>query len=140
MITQKIVMVAFSLTNKKIATFQQSKSALERGIMLDLLSGVEKNTHISQRDLGIAIGLANAYLKRVITKGWVRATQIPTRRLVYYLTPRGFAEKTQLTTQHLAGSFAFFRNARGQCLDLLTFCEKNRWLKVVLVGEGELAR
>ena len=44
-------------------------------------------------ELGMAVGLVNAYLNRCIQKGLVKATQAPARRYAYYLTPQGFARK-----------------------------------------------
>jgi DNA-binding transcriptional regulator LsrR (DeoR family) len=69
----------------------------EARIMLGLLDSVERNSGQSQRhlasELGIALGLVNAYLKRCMNKGLVKVSQAPTRRYVYYITPQCFAEK-----------------------------------------------
>ena len=84
-----------------------------------MLNAVEENAVLTQRSLarglGIALGLANAYLKRCVTKGYIKVTQAPANRYAYYLTPKGFAEKSRLTTQYLTNSFDFFRLARNQC-------------------------
>src|SRR5271157_1367844 len=88
-------------------------------IVLGLLESVERDGAQSQRklasDLGIALGLANAYLKRCVHKGLVKVGQAPARRYAYYLTPQGFAEKSRLTATYLSHSFSFFREARAQC-------------------------
>ena len=69
-------------------------------IMLGLLESVERGQVQSQRrlasDLGVALGLINAYLKRCINKGLVKVSQAPARCYAYYLTPSGFAEKSHL--------------------------------------------
>ena len=66
-------------------------------IVLGLLESVERNGAQSQRllasELGIALGLVNAYLKRCVKKGLVKVSEAPARRYAYYLTPKGFAEK-----------------------------------------------
>ena len=41
-------------------------------------------------ELGIALGMANAYIKRCIRKGFIKVRQIPSNRYAYYLTPTGF--------------------------------------------------
>jgi DNA-binding MarR family transcriptional regulator len=68
---------------------------------LSLLQELEKNPVISQRELsnrfGIALGVTNACIKRMVRRGWVRITGLNQRRIEYYLTPKGFAEKTKLT-------------------------------------------
>lgn len=109
---------------------------------LRLLSDIERERFASQRlfsmRLGIAVGLTNAYVKRAVKKGWIKMRRVPARRYAYYLTPKGFAEKSKLVGEYLTSSFAFFRVARAQCLDLLQRCERNGWRRVVLYGNGEL--
>lgn len=68
---------------------------------LNLLQELEKNPIVSQRELsnkfGIALGLTNACLKRMVRRGWIRITGFNHHKIGYYLTPKGFAEKTKLT-------------------------------------------
>jgi DNA-binding MarR family transcriptional regulator len=68
---------------------------------LNLLQELEKNPVISQRELsnrfGIALGVTNACIKRMVRRGWIRITGLNQRRIEYYLTPKGFAEKAKLT-------------------------------------------
>lgn len=121
----------------------EAKAASEDHITLALLAAVENDSAITQRviagDLGIALGLANAYLKRCIKKGFVKVAQAPRNRYAYYLTPQGFAEKGRLTAEYLQQSFRFFRNARTECHILLKQCVTEGWMTVALVGEGDLA-
>src|ERR1700756_5143256 len=85
-------------------------------IILGLLSSVESDGARSQRriaaELGVALGLVNAYLKRSIKKGLVKVGQAPARRYAYYLTPQGFSEKSRLTIEYLSSSFSLFRKAK----------------------------
>lgn len=110
---------------------------------LELLASVEANRHVSQRTLatrlGIAVGLANGYFRRCVHKGWIKMSKAPARRYAYYLTPRGFAEKSRLTAEYLALSFDFFRNARTECIEVLKAAEASGWRRIVLFGAGELA-
>jgi DNA-binding MarR family transcriptional regulator len=128
------------MTNGKLAS-QQPDS--ETAITLHLLNAVEENNAVTQRsmaqDMGIALGLANAYLKRCVRKGLIKVKQAPPNRYSYYLTPKGFGEKSKLTAQYLAGSFQFFRNARAQCARALTRCRTQGWQHVALAGVSELA-
>lgn len=112
-------------------------------IVLGMLSAIEQNQHVTQRslsgELGIALGLANSYLKRLVRKGFVKVQQAPINRYAYYLTPRGFIEKARLTTEYLSVSLTFFRQARRECSELLALCDRRGWRRVVLAGAGELA-
>lgn len=122
---------------------KNNKLEMQDEILLGMLSAVERNSQISQRvisrDLGVALGLANAMLKRCIRKGWIKVQQVPRRRYLYYLTSQGFAEKTRLAGQYVSGSFTFFRRARAQISDLLSVCADAGWNRVALAGASELA-
>ena len=111
--------------------------------MLGLLDSVERDGAQSQRhlasELGIALGLVNAYLRRCIKKGLVKATQAPARRYVYYLTPQGFAEKSRLTVDYLSYSFSFFRQAKQDCALMFEEARACGFVRVVLVGKSDLA-
>ena len=112
-------------------------------ITLGLLNAVQESSTVTQRsmanDLGIALGLANAYLKRCVRKGYIKVGQIPPNRYAYYLTPHGFSEKSRLTAEYLSSSFTFFRRARSQCEAGLDRCAALGWTRVALAGASELA-
>jgi len=94
----------------------------ENRLTLDLLDAIEEKDDISQRhlaqEMGVALGLANAYLKRCVKKGLVKINSAPANRYLYYLTPQGFAEKARLTTQFLTTSLALVREARSDYQEL----------------------
>src|SRR6185437_12372638 len=112
-------------------------------IMLGLLDAVEQDRAHSQRhlasELGIALGLVNAYLKRCIKKGLVKVSEAPARRYVYYLTPQGFAEKSRLTVEYLSFSFGFFRQAKEDCARLFDKARSSGKTRVALAGKSDLA-
>jgi DNA-binding MarR family transcriptional regulator len=112
-------------------------------IVLGLLESVERDGAQSQRklasDLGIALGLVNAYLKRCVKKGLLKIGQAPPRRYAYYLTPHGFAEKSRLTVEYLSSSFSFFRRAREDCSSVLKAAHARGWHRLALVGVSDLA-
>jgi DNA-binding MarR family transcriptional regulator len=112
-------------------------------IVLGLLSSVESDGARSQRhiaaELGIALGLVNAYLKRCVKKGLVKVHDAPARRYAYYLTPQGFAEKSRLTVQYLSDSFSFFRKAKSDCASVFEFAKSKGFHRLVLAGQSDLA-
>ena len=112
-------------------------------IVLGLLNSVETDGARSQRhiaaELGIALGLVNAYLKRCVRKGWVKVSEAPARRYAYYLTPQGFAEKSRLTVDYLSSSFSFFRRAKADCGAVLATAKERGFKRVVLAGKSDLA-
>jgi predicted transcriptional regulator len=114
----------------------------EHAILLGLLDAVERGNVTQRRlsrELGIAVGLVNAYIKRCINKGLIKVQQIPPRRYGYYLTPRGFIEKSQLVASYFVHSFDFFRRARASCETTLSNAAKAGHKRIGLVGASELA-
>ena len=114
----------------------------EAEITLGLLNAVQKDSTMTQRsaarELGIALGLANAYLKRCVKKGLIKVAQAPANRYAYYLTPKGFAEKSRLTSRFLSQGFLFFRESRQQYSALFEQCARRGWTRVALWGLGDL--
>src|SRR5712671_2092701 len=104
-------------------------STKDERIVLGLLESVERDGAQSQRklasELGIALGLVNAYLKRCVKKGLLKVSEAPARRYAYYLTPQGFAEKARLTVQYLSNSFSFFRLAKSDCARVFAAAKVN---------------
>ena len=85
------------MAENKNTLFKPSESMRD----LQFLEELEKTPNLSQRELsnkfGIALGVTNACLKRMARRGWIRLGKIRPRRIGYYLTPKGFAEKAKLT-------------------------------------------
>ncbi|HQU15389.1 MAG: hypothetical protein B7Z66_08565 [Chromatiales bacterium 21-64-14] len=108
-----------------------------------LLEAIGHESDVSQRHLarhlGVALGLANSYLKRCIRKGYVKVQHAPANRYLYYLTPKGFTEKARLTGQYLQVSFDFYRRAATSCDRALRVCDAQGWRRLLLAGVSELA-
>ena len=140
--------------NARVEAARRSNGAAARGgaaqaaerendITMDLLHAVQADGQASQRSLSrqldIALGLTNAYLKRCIGKGWIKVSEAPARRYAYYLTPQGFAEKSRRTANYLYNSFRFYRRARNHCDQALAEAADGGRRRVALAGAGELA-
>ncbi len=112
-------------------------------ITLGVLNAVHDNSNITQRsmagELGIALGLTNAYLKRCIKKGLIKVRQVPANRYTYFLTAQGFSEKSRLTGAYLAQGFQFYRIARAQCSDIFATCAERSLHRIALHGLTDLA-
>src|SRR5579871_3904371 len=119
-----------------------SEGGEDKRIVLGLLNSVEDGATSQRRiasELGIALGLVNAYLKRCVKKGLVKVAEAPPRRYAYYLTPQGFAEKSRLTIEYLSYSFSFFRQARADCAKTLASAVEKGWSRIALAGISDLA-
>ena len=112
-------------------------------IVHGLLESVQRDSAGSQRDraseFGVALGLVNAYLNFCIKKGFIRVKKIPAKRYVYYLTPKGFAEKSRLALTLVSNSLHSFRQAREEYGAAFRGLKQDGATRVVLVGLSELA-
>ena len=112
-----------------------NKENKEEQLTLEVLDAVGRKNDISQRflaqELGVALGLANSYLKRCIRKGFIKIVDAPANRYLYYLTPKGFSEKSRLTGRFLKNSFSFYRAAGNSCSNAYVQCRENGWKKII---------
>jgi len=120
-----------------------AKDEREEQLVLGLLDAVGRKSDVSQRhlagELGVALGLANSYLKRCIRKGFIKISEAPANRYLYYLTPKGFTEKSRLTAKYLSSSLSFYRKAAGSCSAVFSDCLEKDWNRVLLCGLSDLA-
>jgi DNA-binding MarR family transcriptional regulator len=114
----------------------------EDKLTLDLLDAIQERDDISQRHLaeqmGVALGLANAYLKRCVKKGLIKINNAPANRYLYYLTPKGFSEKARLTAEFLSTSLALVREARSDYNELFKRLAAEDRSNIMLAGISDL--
>lgn len=115
---------------------------------LEILTAINEGHPLTQRDLarrlGVALGLTNLYLKRLATKGYIKIAEFPKKpaarkRFRYLLTPRGIAEKTRLTYEHMAYALHLYRRARQTLREFLATLGEKGMKRVALYGVGEAA-
>jgi DNA-binding MarR family transcriptional regulator len=109
---------------------------------LQLLEALEREATITQRTLasrlGMALGLTNLYLRRLVRKGYVKCATISPNRLVYSLTPKGMARKARLTYEFMKYSLDFYRDARQHLRrSLIDAVAEHK--RVAIFGTGDAA-
>lgn len=124
-------------------TGRDAMPGTEEHIIRCLLTAIEDDAQVSQRrlsgDIGIAVGSVNWYLKRCLNKGLIKLQHAPVKRYLYYLTPKGFEEKSRLTAAFLQRSFELYRQGRSECADFFSDCQAKRKERIFLAGDGDLA-
>lgn len=122
---------------------KDTNSSQDAATLVALLSAVDGSEQHTQRSLAdrldIALGLANALLRRCVTKGLIKIQNAPARRYAYYLTPKGFTEKSRLVAEYLETSLDFFRRARSQYEDIFVGLANRGVTQIAIAGSGELA-
>ena len=114
-----------------------------------ILSEIDGGRPISQRSLanslGIALGMTNLLLRRLVRRGLVRVSRVRPNRVAYFLTPAGVAEKARMSRDIFQRSIQLYASARDRIrahFELLS----EQWpgpdaadKPVVFLGTGEVA-
>lgn len=116
-----------------------SESRRELEILTTLAEGQPVTQRALAQRLGIALGLANLYLKRLARKGYIKITTIPPNRIKYLVTPRGVAQKTRLTYQYMRYSLQLYAQARQNLREALAPLAQEAVKRIALYGTGEAA-
>jgi DNA-binding MarR family transcriptional regulator len=115
----------------------------EERYTLEILNRIEENGRVTQPEiashLGISIGLANSFIKRIAHKGYIKLTTIPRDRAKYLITPQGIAAKSRLTIKYLQYSLNFYKKAKDTIARVYALLEKEGVKQIVFYGVGELA-
>lgn len=115
---------------------------------LEILTAIGEMRPLTQRvlarRLGVALGLTNLYIKRLSQKGFIKIVEFPRKpaarkRLQYLLTPKGLAEKSRLTYEHMTYALNLYRRARATLRESLSLLSESGLKRVVLYGVGDAA-
>ena len=110
---------------------------------LIILNAIAVNDRLTQRhlarELGVAVSLANLYVRRLVLKGFIRIISVRPNRLRYLLTPKGIAEKTRLAYTYLSRTFERYREARQSLREALRPLAENGLKRIAFYGTGEAA-
>ena len=110
---------------------------------LRLLSEIETNPEVTQRQLssrmGIALGLTNVLLRSLAQKGYVRATKAGWKRWLYALTPDGFSHKLHLTVAYIHRVMDHYQTVRQTLREQLGNLALNQESRIAIYGTSEVA-
>jgi DNA-binding MarR family transcriptional regulator len=109
---------------------------------LQILEQIETDPDVTQATLaeqmGVAVGTVNFTVKRLVSKGYVRVTQLERRRLKYIITPEGIALRTKLAMVSLKYSMRLYRETREQAKKLIAKAARQGYRQIAIRGNGEL--
>jgi DNA-binding MarR family transcriptional regulator len=123
--------------NQNKGIFKPSEEIRE----LRLLEELERNPIISQRELShkfnIALGITNACLRTMVRKGWIRIRGLSHRKIGYYLTPKGFAEKAKLSVHMISYTIQHYSELKKVISQRLLEMEQDGFHRIVFYGIGD---
>lgn len=84
----------------------------------DILTEIDTGRPVTQRELsrklGIALGLTNLLVRRIVQKGWVKVTHLKANRVAYFITPAGLVEKGRLTQAYFDNTIRLYTETRSR--------------------------
>lgn len=108
----------------------------------DLLNEIANDSMVTQANLshrlGIAVGSVNWYIKRLITRGWIKVSHLDRTRLKYDLTSTGMKVFTQRALLYARDSLKVYSSYREKAKILVTELQKDDVKQVYLRGNDEL--
>lgn len=125
------------MTSQNLGVFKPSEQIRD----LRLLEELERNPITSQRELShkfnIALGVTNACLRRMVLKGLIRIRGLNHRRIGYYLTPKGFSEKTKLTLNMISWTVQHYTELKKIISKRLLEMEQAGMQRIVFYGVSD---
>lgn len=113
----------------------------ERMRDLQFLEEIEQNPKVSQRELsnkfGIALGVTNACIKRMARRGLIRLKGFPPRRIAYYLTPKGFTEKSKMMLHFFSYNIQHYTEMKKVISKRLLEMQENGVKRVAFYGVSD---
>ncbi|MDP2778525.1 MAG: winged helix-turn-helix transcriptional regulator, partial [Anaerolineales bacterium] len=106
-----------------------------------LLNEIAQDSMVTQANLsdrlGIAVGSVNWYIKRLITRGWVKVSHLDRTRLKYDITPDGLAVFTQRALLYARDSLKVYGQYRVKAQTLVKELKEQGIRSVYIDGDDE---
>ncbi|MBI5966004.1 MAG: winged helix-turn-helix transcriptional regulator [Chloroflexi bacterium] len=106
-----------------------------------LLNEIAQDSMVTQANLsnrlGIAVGSVNWYIKRLISRGWIKVSHLDRTRLKYDLTPEGLKVITQRAMSYARDSLKVYGSLRMKAKKLVEDLKAQGILTVYIHGDDE---
>ena len=122
-----------------------SDQDLDRRILAEIEAGRGSSQRSLARSAGVALGLANLLVRRLVRRGLIEIVKTTPNRVRYVITPAGVLEKARMTRAYLDYSLRFYADARER-LHHSFAALSSEWAgvreeekRIVFYGAGEVA-
>lgn len=110
---------------------------------LILLEQIAEDPDVNQstmaEKLDVAVGTVNWHIKRLVSKGYVKAKRAQRKKLRYIITPEGITLRAKLTVQYIENQMRLYRETRQGVKNLLAEIKAEGYNQVRITGESEIA-
>lgn len=91
------------------------------------------------RQMNLSLGMTNMLLRRLVTKGYIRITQLNQKKVQYILTPKGFAEKMRKSIRYTIKTLDSIGLIKRNLYNLLHSSYQEGSRKFYILGSVDLA-
>jgi len=110
---------------------------------LILLEHIAEDPDVNQATLAekldVAVGTVNWHIKRLVSKGYIKAKRAQRKKLRYIITPEGIALRAKLTVLYIENQMRLYRETRQGVKDLLEQIKEEGYSQVRITGDSEIA-
>ncbi len=108
----------------------------------DLLEAISEDSLVTQSNLSarldMAVGSVNWYIKRLVSRGYVKVSHLDRTRLQYDLTPEGMRVFTQRASQYAKDSLSVYKSFRQKAKEIVKELQAKGISEVYLEGDDEV--
>jgi DNA-binding MarR family transcriptional regulator len=110
---------------------------------LKLIVEISKNGNTTQRGLSartnLSLGMVNLILRRLIKRGYIKSKGLNAKKVEYFLTPKGFAEKVRKSYSYIFKTINLIKVIQAEIRNTI-LNEYNKGARdFIVLGEGSLA-
>jgi hypothetical protein len=123
----------------------RSGTEYDRKVLQAIASGQRVTQRKLSSELGVALGLTNLLVRRLVGKGYVKLSKIGTRHVRYLMTPSGWEALGSATRQSLENTVHMYTETREHIRSSLSAisnrCSPNidGQKRIVFYGAGDVA-
>lgn len=108
-----------------------------------VLQHIAENESVAQRALaahaGVSLGMTNAIIRRLATKGFLKIRKLNERKLRYAVTPEGFDALARRSVRYVRRTIKNVVEYREAVSDVLSEAKAAGRTTVVLLGQSDIA-
>ncbi len=116
-----------------------SQEARELILLEEIANDPDINQATLAEFLNVAVGTVNWHIKRLVSKGYVKAKRAQRKKLRYIITPEGIALRAKLTIQYVENQMRLYRETRQNVKDFLVEIREEGFTQVKITGKSEIA-
>jgi len=108
----------------------------------EVLNAISQDSTLTQSSLashlGIAVGSVNWYIKRLVSRGYVKVSRLDRTRLKYDLTPEGMSVFTERAMQYAKDSLKIYKLFRQKAQCIVAELKEKGVFQVYIEGDDEI--